>query len=142
MTNTTSISENLDSAEPRRQSAPKVETQEIIEAVRSCLHVSLTGEAQNFRSWVAAAHRKSSNFQRLALATTAMACLFSLFILLATIWEARRITHQAEAQLHLLQQQAAASSDAFAELRRSNWQPAGKLITQKGRTFIELKSTK
>ncbi len=144
MTNTTSMVDKLDSVELAPPTARDNETREIIEAVRGCLQTSLAGEAQNFRSWVAAAHRKSRDFQKLALATTAMACLLSFGILLASVWQAHQLTRQAEAQLHyLLQQQpAAAAPSAFADLQRGNWQPTGKLITQKGRTFIELKAAK
>jgi hypothetical protein len=63
-------------------------------------------------------------------------------MLVASVWQARRITRQAEAQLQYFQKQAAASPDAFTDLRRGNWAPAGKPITQKGRTFIELKAAK
>jgi hypothetical protein len=126
----------------QRQIVPEIETREIVEAVRSCLQQSLAGEAQNFRSWVAAAHMKFKRLQRLALATTAITCLLSLCVFLASLWEARRITHQAEAQAQSLQLQAAANTDTFAELRRDNWEPTGKTITQKGRTFIELRAAK
>ena len=140
--NTTSILDNLEAAQPERQQAQEEETQRIADAVRSCVQTSLAGEAQNFRSWVAATHRKFKDFQRLALAITAITCLLSCFMLLASIWQAHRITRQAEAQLQYLQNQAAVSPDAFAELRRESWEPTGKLITQKGRTFIELKAVK
>ena len=140
--NTTSILENLEAAEPQCLPVQGDETQRIVDEVRSCLQISLTGEAQNFRSWVAAAHRKFRDLQRLALATTALACLLSCCMLLASLWQARRVTGQAEAQLQYFQKQAAVSPGAFAELSRENWEPAGKLITQKGRTFIELKAVK
>ena len=140
--NTTSILDNLEAAQPERQQAQEEETQRIADAVRSCVQTSLAGEAQNFRSWVAATHRKFKDFQRLALAITTITCLLSCFMLLASIWQAHRVTRQAEAQLQYFQNQAAASPDAFAELRQENWEPTGKLITQKGRTFIELKAAK
>jgi len=140
--NTTSILDDLETANPGRQQAQNEETQRITDTVRSCVQTSLAGEAQNFRSWVAATHKKFNGLQRLALATTAMTCLVSCIMLLASVWQAHRITRQAEAQLQYFQQQTATSQDVFADLRRDNWEPAGKLITQKGRTFIELKAIK
>lgn len=138
---TTFILDNPEAAKQDQQ-AQEEETRRIAETVRSCLQTSLAGEAQNFRSWVAAAHGKFRDLQRLALATTATACLLSCVILLASVWQAHRITRQAEAQLQYLQKQAVAYPDAFAELKRDNWAPAGKPIPQKGRTFIELKAVK
>jgi hypothetical protein len=138
--NTTSILDSLEAAKPERHQ--EEETQRIADAVRSCVQISLAGEAQNFRSWVAATHKKFNGLQRLALATTAMTCLVSCFMLLASVWQAHRITSQAAAQMQYFQNQAAASPDAFADLRKENWEPSGKLITQKGRTFIELKAAK
>ncbi len=140
--NNTSMLDNLEAAIPERQQAPEDETQRIVDAVRSCLQISLAGEAQNFRSWVAATHRKFKSFQHLALATTAITCLLSCFILLASVWQAHRITRQTADQLQFIQKQSAAAPDAFAELRRANWEPTGKPITQRGRTFIELKAAK
>lgn len=140
--NETSILDHLDAAIPARPNTPAEETQKMVDTVRSCLQISLAGEAQNFRSWVAATHRKFKNFQQLALATTALTCLLSCFMLLASVWQSHRITRQAEAQLQLIQKQTAVSPDAFAVLRRENWEPTGKLITQRGRTFIELKAAK
>ncbi|MGA2245879.1 MAG: hypothetical protein ABSH48_12830 [Verrucomicrobiota bacterium] len=134
--------DNLEAAIPERQPGQEEESQRIVEAVRSCLQTSLVGEAQNFRSWVAAAHRKFKDLQNLALGLTAITCLLSSCMLVASVWQARRITRQAEAQLQYFQKQAAASPDAFTDLRRGNWAPAGKPITQKGRTFIELKAAK
>jgi len=138
----TIILDNLEAALPERQRPQAGETQIIVDAVRSCLQISLAGEAQNFRSWVAATHGKFKGFQRLALATTAIACVLSCLLLLASVWQAHRVTRQAEAQLQYFQNQGAASPDAFTQLRRENWEPTGKLITQKGRTFIELKAAK
>ena len=140
--NETSILANPEAALPERPKAQADESQRIVDAVRNSLQSSLAGEAQNFRSWVAATHRKFKNFQRLALATTALACLLSCSILLASVWQAHRITRQAETQLQFLQQQSATVPDAFTELRRENWEPTGKTITQRGRTFIELKAVK
>ena len=140
--NETSILDNLETAIPERQQAQADESQKIVDVVRSSLQISLAGEAQNFRSWVAATHRKFKNFQQLAWATTVLTCLLSCFMLLASVWQAHRITRQAEAQLQYIQKQGAASPDAFTELRRQNWEPTGKPITQKGRTFIELKAVK
>ena len=140
--NTTSILDNLETAQPERQQAQEEETQRIADTVRSCVQTSLAGEAQNFRSWVAATHKKFNGLQRLALAITAITCLLSCVMLLASIWQAHRVTRQAEAQLQYFQNQAAVSPDAYAELSRENWEPTGKLITQKGRTFIELKAAK
>jgi hypothetical protein len=114
----------------------------IVEAVKSCLQTSLVGESQNFRSSVAAAQRKFNQAQRMALATTALACLFSLAVMLAGLWESHRIARQTEGRLQSLENQAAASPDSFAGLRQGNWQPVGKLITQQGRTFVELKPAK
>jgi hypothetical protein len=140
--NKTSMLENLAAAIREPQQVQEEETQRIVDAVRSCLQISLVGEAQNFRSWVAASHRKFRDLQRLALATTAIACLLSGFMLLASLWQAHRITRQTADQLQYIQKQSAASPDAFTELRRENWEPTGKLITQRGRTFIELKAAK
>ena len=138
----TSILDNLEAANPERQQAQEIDTQSIADAVRSSVQISLAGEAQNFRSWVAASHRKFNSLQRLALVTTALACLASCFMMLGGVWQAHRVTRQAETQLQQFQSPSAASSDAFADLRRENWEPTGKLITQKGRTFIELKAAK
>jgi hypothetical protein len=122
-----------------RRQTPEEETQQMVEALKSCLQTSLVGESQNFRSTVAAAIRGLRHQQAMALAITALACLLSAAVLLGGMWEGRRITRQADARLQALQKQAALDADPFAELRRANWQPAGQLITQKGRTFIELK---
>lgn len=136
------VLDNLDEAVPERQCAREEETQRIADAVRTCLQTSLAGEAQNFRSWVAASHRKFRDLQWIALATTAIACLLSCGMLLASVWQAHRITRQAEAQLQYSQKQGVAAPDVFTELRRENWAPTGKLITQSGRTFTELKAAK
>jgi hypothetical protein len=138
------ILDNLGTAAavPDQQTAQPDQAQTIGEAVRSCLQTSLTGEAQNFRSWVAATHRKFKDLQHLALATTAIACLLSCCMLLASVWQARHITRQAEAQLQYFQKQVASAPDAFTELRRENWEPTGKTLTQRGRTFIELRAAK
>jgi hypothetical protein len=141
--NTTSILDDLETANPGRQQAQHEETQRITDTVRNCVQTSLAGEAQNFRSWVAGTHKKFNGLQRLALVTTAISCSASCFMLLASVWQAHRITHQADAQLQYLQKQAPTSpEDVFADLKRENWEPTGKLITQKGRTFIELKAAK
>jgi len=140
--NTTSILDNPATAKQECRPVQGEATSEIVDAVRSCLQVSLTGEAQNFRSWVAATHRKFNDLQRLGLATTAMTCLLSCGMLLASVWEARHITRQAEAQLQYFKTQTTAYPEGFAELTRANWEPTGKIITQKGRTFIELKEAK
>jgi len=138
----TSILDNLETVRSEHLQAQEEDTQRIADTVRSCVQMSLAGEAQNFRSWVAASHRKFNSLQRLALATTALACLASCFMMLGGVWQAHRVTRQAEAQLQYFQNPSAASPDAFADLRRENWEPTGKLITQKGRTFIELKAAK
>ena len=117
------------------------ENQEMVDAVKSCLQTALVGESQNFRSSVAAAHRKFNQQQRLALFTTVAACALGGLIMLASLWEARHITSQAAGQLEYLQKQINAA-DPFADLRRASWQPTGKLITQQGRTFVELKPVK
>jgi hypothetical protein len=122
--------------QPRAQDE---ETQKMVEAVKSCLQTSLAGEAQNFRSWVAGSHRKFRELQRWALLTTALACVSSFLILAAGIWQAHRIVRQAAAQSQLMQNSATAGADPFANLRQANWKPAGKLITQNGHTFTELK---
>jgi len=118
------------------------EAGKVLETVRSCLQSSLVGESQNFRSWVAAAHRKFNDAQRLALATTAVACLVSLGAVLAGIGEAHRIMTRAETRFSTVQGQSVAASDPFAKLRQGNWEPVGSLITQQGRTFVELKPVK
>jgi hypothetical protein len=129
---------NADSNEQQRRH--EEETQKLTEAMKGCLQTALVGESQNFRSWVAASHRKFKDLQQLALITTALACLFSFLIVAASIWQAHRITRQATSQLQLAQNQATASADPFADLRRANWKPVGKLIGQNGRTFVELKA--
>jgi hypothetical protein len=150
MMNTNPGSDNLEPAQsvPPREPAPVDETV-IVEAVRNTVQVSLAGEAQNFRSWVAASHRKYTELQRLALATTALCGICGVGILLASVWEAHRVIRQADAQLSYLESQApsqapavAVNADGFAQLRQANWEPVGKLITQKGRTFIELRARK
>jgi hypothetical protein len=138
---TTSLFENPPTSDHEQPQAAAEETHRIEDTVRTCLQTSLAGEAQNFRSWVAATHRKFNSLQKVGLATTAMTCLLSCGMLLASVWQARHVTSQAEAQLQYLQKQAP-GPDAFADLRRQNWEPMGKLITQKGRTFIELKVAK
>lgn len=139
--NTNLTLENLDAAPQDLAQFQEEEAQKMVDALKTCLQTALVGESQNFRSWVAGAQRKFNHLQRLALATTALACLFSSLMLLASLWEGRRITGMAEAQMQYFQRQAAAPN-AFAELQRANWQPVGKLITIKGRTFVELKPGK
>jgi hypothetical protein len=64
--------------------------------------------------------------------------------MLAGIWQARRVMNRAESNWQIVQSQPpqAIGPDVFSDLRQGNWQPTGKLITQKGRTFIELKPAK
>jgi hypothetical protein len=124
-----------------RQRAPD-ETQRLAAALKDCLQTALVGESQNFRSWVAGSHREFRKLQQQAFITTALACLFSFLILAASLWQAHRITRQAATQLPVSQNQLAASANPFADLQRANWKPVGKVITQNGRTFTELKATK
>lgn len=139
--NTDALSHHPDGPELEREQAREEELKRTVEAVKSCLQTALLGESQTFRSWVAAAHRKFDERMRLATAMTALACLFSLLILAASLWEAHRITTRAEIQWQALRQPVAATgADPFLELRRQNWEPVGKLIIQKGRTFTELKA--
>lgn len=126
-----------------RQHAQQEETQRLADALKSCLQAALVGESQNFRSWVAASHRKFKELQQLALIITALACLLSGLIMAGGIWQAHRLTRQAASQLQLVQSQLAVNTaDPFSDLRHSNWKPVGKLITQNGRTFTELKAAK
>jgi hypothetical protein len=118
------------------------ESGRVLETLRSCLQSTLVGESQNFRSWIAASHRKFNDAQRLALATTAIACLVSLGVVLAGIGEAHRLMRQAQTQAPFVQGQAVSAADPFVKLRQGNWEPVGSLITQQGRTFIELKAAK
>jgi len=117
------------------------ESQAVVDAVKGCVQTALVGESQNFRSSVAAAHRKFSQQQRFAMFTTVAACAAGSLIMMASIWEAHRITNETANELQYIQKQITVT-DAFADLRRANLQPTGKLITQQGRTFIELKPAK
>lgn len=131
-----------ETAKPEYQQTQGYETDIILEAVKSTLQTSLVGESQNFRSSVAAAQRKFHQAQRLALLLIAFSCFFSSLVMLAGIWQAHRVINHAEATFQNPQVQAASSPDAFADLRQANLEPIGKLITQKGRTFIELQPAK
>jgi hypothetical protein len=133
--------ESGDRTRQERQQAQQEETQKMVEALRTCLQTSLVGESQNFRSSVAAAYRNLHRQQRLALALTALACVLSALVMWVSVWERRQVLRQTEARFEALQKQAAAP-DPFADLRRANWAPVGRTITQNGRTFIELKPAK
>lgn len=89
-----SASDGAENAKIERQQAQEEGTRKIIEAMRSCLQISLVGESQNFRSSVAAAHRKFNFHQRLALATTALACLLGALVVWSSVREATLGVHE------------------------------------------------
>ena len=140
-TNLTLDSLNTDSDQKERRQTQEAEAHILVNAVKSSLQTLLVGESQNFRSSVAAAHRKFNHQQSLALFTTLAACVLGSLIVLASLWESRQITTKAAAELQSVQKQFS-MADPFADLRRANWHPTGKLLTQQGHTFIELKPAK
>jgi hypothetical protein len=140
-TNLTLDSLTTDNDQLERPQTQENENQIVVDAVKSSLQTLLVGESQNFRSSVAAAHRKFNHQQSLALFTTLAACVLGSLIVLASLWESRQITTKAAVALQSLQKQTN-MTDPFADLRQANWRPTGKLLTQQGHTFIELKPAK
>ena len=74
----------------------------ILATLKSDLQSSLLAESQSFKNSIAAAQSRFNRLQRLALVTVTLASLFSLLLMLASVWEAHRITSQAETHLLFL----------------------------------------
>ena len=137
--NQDSMLERMEKAQQERQQSQQEEIRKILATLKSDLQSSLLAESQSFKNSIAAAQSRFNRLQRLALVTVTLASLFSLLLMLASVWEAHRITSQAETHLLFLQQQIAAIQDPFAELRKAKLTPTGQPVTTQGRIFIELK---